>query len=179
MRFWMTYIIASVCPMRHLGNLFNPGEKKKSSQTQDLTWAYLFPFLMLPQGQTLCFSSGKIRCLLFQRLPWQSVFPCYRPFLPRHYSTNTCSRPAIAGISDRRKRTWAAEKSSERASPASQSEPSCFQAPHCEVGASGACLWTSRARPWRILTSPTISYPPPPTPLATELRLSHKSNRKK
>lgn len=44
---------------------------------------------------------------------------------------------------------------------------------------SGACLCTSRTRHWRISTSPTISHPPLPTPLATELRLSTKRNFKK
>lgn len=44
------------------------------------------------------------------------MFPCYRPFLPRHYSTNTSSRLAIPGSSARRKCLFAAVKLTGKAS---------------------------------------------------------------
>lgn len=160
--------------MRLLGNLFNPGEEKKKAK-HEIVWALLIPlpnvvtspnsdfprggklFIIATVAMAACFH---VIVLLFS----SDITPLIH--VPDLQSQASQTEGNIQELlkNHRRKPTL----------PCSLS-PSVFK--HCIVRWRKWSLSLYRqSKTLKNFNNPAISQPPPPTPLAAELKLSHKSN---
>lgn len=155
MRFWKTCNCLYL-PNEALSKSLKP-RRKKSSLTWDLTWATLISLLnVATRPKSMIFLGGEVVyyfncCHSSQCFHVIVLFSSDMTPLIHVPDLQTQAFQTGENVLERLK------KSTGEASPALQAESSCFQPLHREVGASGAYLGTSRTRPWRILTSPTVS----------------------